>query len=42
MTKNNLVTAPADTTLEQAKEILQKHKVEKLLLVNDKANWRAL
>jgi len=37
MTKDNLVTGPADTTLEQAKEILQKHKVEKLLLVNDKA-----
>jgi len=34
MTKNNLVTGPADTTLEQAKGILQKHKVEKLLLVN--------
>jgi len=34
MTKNNLVTGPAGTTLEQAKEILQKHKVEKLLLVN--------
>ena len=36
MTDTNLVTAPAETTLEQAKEILQKHKVEKLLLV--KAN----
>jgi IMP dehydrogenase len=34
MTKDNLVTGPADTTLEQAKEILQKHKIEKLLLVN--------
>ena len=34
MTKNNLITGPADTTLEQAKEILQKHKIEKLLLVN--------
>ncbi|MHC4664657.1 MAG: IMP dehydrogenase [Planctomycetota bacterium] len=34
MTKDNLVTGPADTTLEEAKEILQKHKVEKLLLVN--------
>ncbi|MFQ6035665.1 MAG: IMP dehydrogenase, partial [Sedimentisphaerales bacterium] len=34
MTKNNLVTGPAGTTLEQAKEILQQHKVEKLLLVN--------
>lgn len=35
MTKNNLVTGPAGTTLEQAKETLQKHKVEKLLLVRD-------
>jgi len=34
MVKNNLVTGPAGTTLEQAKEILQKHKVEKLLLVD--------
>jgi len=35
MTKTNLVTGPADTKLEQAKEILQKHRVEKLLLVTD-------
>lgn len=34
MVKNNLVTGPAGTNLEQAKEILQQHKVEKLLLVN--------
>ncbi|MBN1786772.1 MAG: IMP dehydrogenase [Sedimentisphaerales bacterium] len=34
MTKDNLVTAAANTTLEQAKEVLQKHKIEKLLLVN--------
>ena len=34
MTKSNLVTGPADIKLEQAKEILQEHKVEKLLLVN--------
>jgi IMP dehydrogenase len=34
MTKDNLVTGPAGTKLEEAKEILQKHKVEKLLLVN--------
>mgnify|MGYP006283324397 CR=1 FL=1 len=34
MTKTNLVTGPAGTKLEQAKEILQHHKVEKLLLVN--------
>ena len=34
MTAENLVTGPADTTLEQAREILRNHKVEKLLLVN--------
>jgi len=34
MTKTNLVTRPAGTTLEQAKGILREHKVEKLLLVN--------
>jgi IMP dehydrogenase len=42
MTKDNLVTGPADTTLEQAKEILQKHKVEKLLLVNSKGELAGL
>ncbi|MFH1370649.1 MAG: IMP dehydrogenase [Planctomycetota bacterium] len=35
MVKCNLVTGPPNTTLEQAKEILQERKVEKLLLVND-------
>ena len=34
MVKSNLITGPAGTTLEQAKEILQEHKVEKLLLIN--------
>jgi IMP dehydrogenase len=34
MTKTNLVTGPADTTLEQAKGTLQERKVEKLLLVH--------
>lgn len=34
MTKEDkLITAPEGTTLEQAKEILQKHRVEKLLIV---------
>lgn len=34
MTKKNLVTAPPNTTLEDAERILHQHKVEKLLLVN--------
>ena len=42
MTETNLVTAPAETTLEQAKEILQKHKVEKLLLVNSNGELTGL
>ena len=35
MTSENLITAPAGTTLEQAQEILRKHKIEKLPLVDD-------
>ncbi len=34
MTKEHLVTAPANTSLEDAERILHKHKVEKLLLVD--------
>jgi len=34
MTSENLVTGPPQTTLEEAEAILNKHKVEKLLLVN--------
>jgi len=33
MTKDKLVTAPPNTSLEEAREILFKHKVEKLILV---------
>src|SRR5438105_13105576 len=35
MTKDNLVTVPVGTTLEQAEEILHRHRVEKLLVVDD-------
>ena len=35
MTSKNLVTAPVGTTLEQAKEILAAHRIEKLPIVND-------
>src|SRR5215475_10725598 len=34
MTKENLITVPVGTTLEQAELILHKHRVEKLLVVN--------
>ncbi len=34
MTKENLITVPVGTTLDQAREILHKHKVEKLLVVD--------
>jgi IMP dehydrogenase len=42
MTKTNLVTGPADTKLDQAKEILQRRKVEKLLLVNEQGELAGL
>ncbi len=42
MTKTNLVTGPAQTTLEEAKEILQKHRVEKLLLVTEQGELTGL
>jgi IMP dehydrogenase len=35
MTKENLVTAPVGTTLLQAESILQKHKIEKLPLIDE-------
>ncbi|TDL94188.1 IMP dehydrogenase [Macrococcus brunensis] len=35
MTKDDLVTAPVDTTLEQAEKLLQQYKIEKLPLVDD-------
>ena len=35
MSKDNLITAPVGTNLEQAREILQRHKIEKLPVVDD-------
>ena len=42
MTKDNLVTAPVGTSLEEAKEILQRHKIEKLPIVDDDYNLKGL
>lgn len=42
MTKENLVTAPVGTTLDQAKVLLQKHRIEKLLVVDDVGNLKGL
>ena len=42
MTKENLVTAPVGTTLENAKVILQKYKIEKLPIVDNDFNLRGL
>jgi IMP dehydrogenase len=42
MTRQNLITAPAGTTLEQAELILNKNKVEKLLLIDGNFNLAGL
>ncbi len=42
MTKDDLITVPVGTTLEQAKEILHQHKVEKLLVVDRDYNLKGL
>ena len=42
MTKDHLVTAPAGTTLPEAQEILRKHKIEKLPLVDSDNVLRGL
>ena len=42
MTKQPLVTVPVGTTLEQAKAVLQKHRIEKLLVVDDDKHIKGL
>ncbi len=42
MTKDELVTVPVGTTLEEAQRILHKHRIEKLLVVDRDQNLRGL
>src|ERR1700678_1064912 len=42
MTKEKLVTVPVGTTLEEAEKILQKHRIEKLLVVDKDFNLKGL
>ena len=42
MTKENLITAPVGTSLQEAEQILQKHKVEKLPLVDENFQLKGL
>jgi IMP dehydrogenase len=42
MTKENLITVSVGTTLEDAQKILHKHRVEKLLVVDDNYNLKGL
>src|ERR1700710_591290 len=42
MTKENLITVPVGTTLEDAEQILHDHRVEKLLVVNDEFELKGL
>jgi IMP dehydrogenase len=42
MTKENLITVPVGTTLREAEGILQKHRVEKLLVVDEQYHLKGL
>ena len=42
MTKDNLITAPVGTTLQQAQEILRTHKIEKLPIVDENGILKGL
>lgn len=42
MTKENLITVPEGTDLEKAKELLHKHRIEKLLVVDSERNLKGM
>ena len=42
MTKENLITVPVGTTLEQAREVLHQHRIEKLLVVDPNGDLKGL
>jgi len=42
MTKDDLITAPVGTTVEEAKEILHQNRIEKLLVVDEEFNLKGL
>jgi IMP dehydrogenase len=42
MTKENLITVPVGTTLEEAEKILHRHRVEKLLVVDENYDLKGL
>ena len=42
MTKENLITAPEGTSMQKAKEILRKHRIEKLPLVDKNGDFKGL
>src|SRR6201986_309159 len=42
MTKENLITVPVGTTLEEAEKMLQQHRIEKLLVVDKDYNLKGL
>jgi IMP dehydrogenase len=42
MTKDDLVTVPEGTTLEQAKQLLHRHRIEKVLVVDRDGNLKGL
>jgi IMP dehydrogenase len=42
MTKDHLITVPVGTTLEEAKEILHRNRIEKLLVVDEKNDLKGL